>query len=125
MKIKLDENMPLRLAGILAKLGHQTDTVPEEGLSGRDDTEVWEASRKAERFLITHDLDFSDMRRFTPGTHHRLLIVRLGDPGRNALVQSVQTIFETEDIESRKGSLVLATERKIRIRRPEQASDNT
>lgn len=125
MKIKLDENMPLRLAGILAKLGHQTDTVPEEGLSGRDDTEVWEAARKAERFLITQDLDFSDMRRFTPGTHHGLLIVRLRDPGRNALVQSVQTIFETGDIESWKGYLVVATERKIRIRRPEEPSDNT
>ena len=33
MKIKLDENLPVRLAVKLAELGHDTDTVVEEGLA--------------------------------------------------------------------------------------------
>ena len=37
MKIKLDENIPVRVASILANLGHDTDTVPEEGLGGQED----------------------------------------------------------------------------------------
>jgi hypothetical protein len=37
VKNKLDENMPFWLAGILASFGHQTDTVPQEGLAGRED----------------------------------------------------------------------------------------
>ena len=41
MKIKLDENMPTRLVDILTRLGHQADTVPEEGLSGFADEQVW------------------------------------------------------------------------------------
>lgn len=122
MNIKLDENMPFRLAGILTDLRHQTDTVPQESLAGCNDTEIWEAAQKAGKFLITQDLDFSDVRRFIPGTHYGLLLVRLRDPGREALVQRVQAVFQTEDVESWEGCFVVVTERKIRIRRPEEPS---
>ena len=37
MKIKLDENMPATLAAILTAYGHDTDTVHEEGLTGKSD----------------------------------------------------------------------------------------
>lgn len=117
MNIKLDENMPHGLVRSLAEMGHQTDTVPQEGLSGRDDTIIWEATQKAGRFLITQDLDFSDIRRFIPGTHHGLLLVRLRDPGRKALIQRVRMLFETENVETWKGYFVVVTERKIRIRK--------
>jgi predicted nuclease of predicted toxin-antitoxin system len=38
MKIKLDENIPHRLVRILVYMGHEVDTVQEEGLAGHDDT---------------------------------------------------------------------------------------
>ena len=76
MKIKLDENLPVRLARALEKLGHDTDTIPEEGLTGRNDIQVWGAAQETDRFFITQDLDFSDTRRFTPGTHHGILLER-------------------------------------------------
>ncbi len=66
MKIKLDENLPIRLARALEKLGHDTDTIPEEGLTGQNDIQVWEAAQETDRFFITQDLDFSDTRRFPP-----------------------------------------------------------
>ena len=50
MRIKLDENLPLRLAGMLAALGHDCDTVPDEGLSGAVDPDVWRAAQTADRF---------------------------------------------------------------------------
>jgi len=40
VKLKLDENLPARLARILTQLGHETDTVPQEGLAGRKDDEI-------------------------------------------------------------------------------------
>lgn len=119
MNIKLDENMPCTLARILSNLGHQTDTIPEEGLAGCDDSKVWEAAQKSGRFLITQDLDFSDIRRFIPGTHYGLLLVRLRNPSRKALVQRVQILFQTEEVERWKSCFVVATEHKLRIRRPE------
>ena len=118
MKIKLDENLPVRLAGALEKLGHDTDTIPEEGLAGRSDLYVWEAAQEAERFLITQDLDFWDTRRYTPGTHHGILLVRLRDPGRNALLKRVHGLFRSEAVESWKRCFVVVTDRKLRVRNP-------
>lgn len=71
MNIKLDENLPASLVGALAKLGHDVDTVVAEGLAGETDNVVCQAAQDARRFLITQDLDFSDIRRFAPGTHLR------------------------------------------------------
>ena len=120
MKIKLDENMPARLARVLLELGHEADTVPQEGLGGRDDMDVWNAAQQAGQFLITQDLDFSDVRRFRPGTHHGLLLVRLRKPGRRALTLRVRAVFETEDVSSWQRCFVVLTEHKIRVRRPER-----
>jgi predicted nuclease of predicted toxin-antitoxin system len=100
MRIKLDENIPSRLASILKNLGHDTNTVPQEKLSGRDDPQIWEAAKKTKRFLITQDLDFSDIRQFVPGTHYGLLLVRLHDPGRDALVKRIENVFQTEDVDN-------------------------
>ena len=82
MKIKLDENLPSGLAVSLGKLGHDVHTANEEGLTGHSDRELWEATQKEARFLITQDLDFGDLRRFAPGSHHGILMVRLRSPSR-------------------------------------------
>ena len=118
MNIKLDENLPERLVSRLRTLGHDVDTVHAEHLAGRDDQEVWQAAQSAERFLITQDLDFSDVRRYTPGTHAGLLLVRLAQPGREALIARVAMLFATEPIDQWRGCLVVATDHKVRIRRP-------
>ena len=94
------------------------DTVPSEHLAGRDDNEVWPAAQAVNRFLITQDLDFSDVRRFTPGTHAGLLLLRLGQPGRNALAARVAMLFATEQVDRWRGCLVVATEHKVRVKRP-------
>lgn len=118
MNIKLDENLPARLAALLVDLGHDTDTVYTEGLRGAVDRVVWRAAQDAGRFFVTQDLDFSDVRLFTPGTHHGLLLVRLRMPSREALARKVEAIFQTEDVESWQQCFVVATDHKIRIRRP-------
>ena len=69
MNIKLDENLPERIVFELQALGHDVDTLRSEHLEGRNDDEVWQTAQAANRFLITQDLDFSDVRRFRPGTH--------------------------------------------------------
>ncbi len=119
MKIKLDENLPERLVPELRSLGHEVDTVRTEHLSGRDDEEVWQATQSSGRFLITQDLDFSDVRRFAPGTHAGLQLVRLIQPGRDALTFRIATLFATEDIDQWQGCVVVATDHKVRIRRPQ------
>jgi Domain of unknown function (DUF5615) len=68
MKIKLDENLPLRLAAGLTALGHEVHTVFDEDLLGARDERIWAVAQEEERFLVTQDLDFADLRRFVPGT---------------------------------------------------------
>jgi predicted nuclease of predicted toxin-antitoxin system len=118
MKIKLDENLPFRLVGILSELGHEIDSIPQEGLKGYNDEQVWEAAQRSGCFLITQDLNFSDINLFKPGTHYGLLLIRLRDPGRNALLNRIETIFKSEEIERWHGCFVVVTDSKIRVRYP-------
>ena len=118
MQIKLDENLPQELVGMLSALGHDVDTVRDEGFAGHDDATIWQAAQQAGRFSLTQDLDFSDIRQFTPGTHTGLLLIRLDHPSRASLVSRVRQVFETEDVDSFSGCLVVATRHKLRVRRP-------
>jgi len=118
MKVKLDENIPRRLSIELAKLGHDVDTVASEGLKGKPDADVWKAARREQRLLITQDLDFSDVRHFKPGKHAGLLLVRLREPGANALAERIKAIVQTEGLDSFAGCFVVLTDRKLRIKRP-------
>lgn len=116
MKIKLDENLPARLALLLQRQGHDVDTVPEEQLSGRPDADIWQAAKAEARFLITQDLDFSDIRQYAPGTHAGLLLVRLREPGAQALLETIGAV--AAEIAGWGGCFVVLTENKIRIKRP-------
>ena len=120
MKIKLDENLPLRLARPLKDLGHDVRTLHDERLIGHADKEVWEAAQKEARFLITQDLDFSDLRRFAPGSHHGILLIRLRSPNRRNLTARIIEIFQKENVDEWTQCFVVATERKIRVVKPER-----
>jgi hypothetical protein len=118
VKIELDENLPIRLVPLLIDLGDNVETVPDE-IAGRDHHVAWTAAQADGRFLVTQDLDFSDARKYTPETHHALLLVRPPQPGRTALFERVSTLFRTEAVDSWNGCIVSATDRKVRAKRPE------
>ena len=117
MRIKLDENLPESLLFSLVALGHDVDNLRLEGMTGRPDAAVWQAAQASSRFLITQDLDFSDIRKFAPGTHHGLLLVRLRLPGRLALATRLRSVFQAEAVETRARCFVLVTDRKVRLHR--------
>jgi len=116
MKIKLDENLPRRLASRLAGMGHDVQTVGEEGIAGRVDPVVWEAAQRETRFLITQDMGFSNAQSFVPGSHYGILLIRLRTPSRRALIQRVEDLFREEDVAQWARCFVVATERKVRVR---------
>jgi predicted nuclease of predicted toxin-antitoxin system len=124
MKIKLDENLPLRLATLLRDLGHDVHTLKDESLIGRADAEIWETTQKESRFLITQDMDFSDLRMFAPGSHHGILLVRLRSPSRRDLIERVGELFQKENVDEWAGCFVVATERKIRVLKPESKQNS-
>jgi hypothetical protein len=118
VKIKLDENMPDRLVSILTELAHDVDTVRGEQLTGRADSDVWSAAQAAERFLITQDLDFRMFAAIQPAlTRPSSCAPDATRPQR--LVRARIDIVPDGETEEWTGCLVVATEQKIRIRRPE------
>jgi predicted nuclease of predicted toxin-antitoxin system len=104
----------------LSALGHDVDNVRVEGLAGQSDPNVWQASQRAGRFLITQDLDFSDVRQFKPGTHHGLMLVRLRTPGRQALAARITEVFGLSDAGLWARCFILLTDSKLRVHRPSE-----
>jgi len=118
MRLKLDENIPAKAAPYLRALGHDVDTVLEEGLGGQEDAAVWAAAQREGRFLVTQDLDFSDLRRFEPGTHHGLMLVRVPEAEQPILADHLLGWFSAEDCSSWNRAYVVATPHKLRVTRP-------
>jgi len=121
VKLKLDENLPESAATRLAALGYDVDTVLAEQLGGRNDEVVWAAAQAEGRFLVTHDLDFSDARKFRPGSHAGILIVRLPDSEQWRVADHLVAWFSDPEARSWRHCLVVATLRKVRVVRGESA----
>ena len=79
MRFKLDENMPHDLALFLNAIGHDAETVQEEGLSGYADENLLPIAHQENRILLTFDLDFADIREYPPGSHSGIIVFRLYD----------------------------------------------
>jgi predicted nuclease of predicted toxin-antitoxin system len=118
VRIKLDENIPRGVRDRLASRELDVDTVLDEGLGGCRDEEVWEAAQRGGRFLVTQDLDFADRRKFAPGTHHGLLIVRLPDSEQWRIGDYVTAWLASPDLATWSGCFVVATPTKVRVLRP-------
>lgn len=118
MKLKLDENLPASLAIALSALGHDTDTAPQENLTGMSDQAVWDAAQSSQRVLITSDLDFSDVRKFKPGTHCGIILLRLRRRGRVALSERIKSVFTSESVAHWERCFVVVTDHKVRVRMP-------
>ena len=115
MKVKLDENVSSLLAEPMRALGHDVDTVVEEHLTGADDDAVWGAAQREQRLLVTSDLDFSDVRKFAPHTHHGILLLRLRNPSRTAVEKRVLALFQAGDVAAWEGCFVVASDHRVRV----------
>jgi predicted nuclease of predicted toxin-antitoxin system len=117
MTVKLDENMAQTHVEFLQQAGYNADRVTDEGLSGANDETVWEQVCAEERFFITLDLDFSDVRRFLPGTHPGILLLRSRNRSRQTVLEILSRVVQEQPLENLKGCLVVADDIQTRIRR--------
>ena len=69
MKFKVDENLPKEYVSILREAGFEADSVPDEKLSGADDSVLSERCRTEDRVLMTLDLDFANVQAYPPKSH--------------------------------------------------------
>jgi len=118
MKIKIDEDLPKAVVELVRDLFPDTASVLEERICGTLDPALWEITQKEQRFLITGDKGFADIRRYPPGTHCGILLLRPESEGIPQMKQLVQEVLKSGMLEALTGCIGVATPGKLRIRRP-------
>jgi predicted nuclease of predicted toxin-antitoxin system len=118
--VKLDENLGQTHVEVLLQAGYQADRVTDQGLGGESDAAVWQHVQERGRFFITLDLDFADIRRFTPGTHPGLLLLRPHNNNRRVVADLLAQVIREHPLETLAGCLTVADPGHTRIRRPDK-----
>lgn len=118
MRVKLDENLPHELASALRRHGHDVHTVVEEYIAGEDDPVVVAAATDEGRMLLTLDRGIGDLRRYPPGSHAGILVLRPTAQDPDSILALIQRLMRTHPLDDLRGCTVVVEPRKVRIRRP-------
>lgn len=116
MKFKIDENLPVEIAGLLREAGYDAVTVGEQGLEGRPDSQILSACQGEKRVLVTLDTDFADIRVYPPDRFAGLIVLRVRRQDKPYVLDvfmRVLRMFTSEQIDR---SLWIVEEKHIRIR---------
>ena len=116
MRAKLDENMPVDAAPLLAGAGWSVATVHDEGLVGARDHLIITACQAEGRVLFSLDLDFADIRYYPPEKHEGIVVLRPVEPDRDsilALLTAALPLLVAEPVRQR---LWIVEPERIRIR---------
>ena len=96
MRLKLDENLPDEARAAAVALGHDVDTVVDERLGGATDPEVLAAASREDRFVVTLDRGFGDVRRYPPGTHIGIAVLRVDSQDAQTVADALTTCLGNE-----------------------------
>jgi len=90
MRVLVDENIPLMTVEGLRALGHDVKDIRGTRDQGIADSDLWELALADCRTLITTDKGFTQYR---AAPHHGILIVRLRQPNRQKIHNSVMRVI--------------------------------
>lgn len=76
MKFKLDENLGTRTQKLFQAQQHDVQTIRDQGLQGCLDQRLYEVCCVEKRCLVTMDLDFADVTRFSPSRANGIVVIR-------------------------------------------------
>lgn len=98
--------------------GHDTRTVSDENLVGTGDDRLIDICKAEDRWLVTFDVGFGDIRAHPPGQHAGVLLLRLRDQQPSVTLDILRRVLAELDFEVVDGAPVIATDEDVRIRRP-------
>jgi len=116
MRFKTDENLHPEAADLFRQNGHDALTVYDQGLRGHDDGDIAAVCRCEQRALVTLDLDFSDLRVYPPAEYSGIIVLRLHDQSRPAVLRVLQRILPLFAAEPLAGNLWIVDEAQVRVR---------
>jgi predicted nuclease of predicted toxin-antitoxin system len=91
MRVLVDENIPRMTVTALIALGHDVKDIRGTCIQGAADSDLWALANAECRALVTTDKGFTEYR---SSQHHGILVVRLRQPNRQKIHQSVMHVFE-------------------------------
>jgi predicted nuclease of predicted toxin-antitoxin system len=117
LKVTVDEDLPRQTVQLLQEHGYDAASVVEQGMGGWKYPQLWIAIQKDERYLVTADKGFGDIRAYPPGTHRGILLLRPDEDGIRPVVELLQKVLDAYNLEDLVGATTVATPRGIRLRR--------
>ena len=118
MRVKVDEDLPTAISQLLRAAGYDALNVLEQRMGGWKDVEVWKTVQAEQRFLVTADKGFGDIRVYPPGTHAGVLILRPDEDGIRPMVELIQQTLNAYTLDILVGTVTVVTPRGVRVRRP-------
>jgi len=112
----VDENLPEQIAELFNAHGHDALTVGNQGWQGMADDELWRRIQGEGRWLITADKEFGDIRRYPPGSHAGILLLRPSKESRADYLRLAAIVPTQIKLDEINGAIVVVTERGIRVR---------
>jgi len=119
VKLKLDENLPHDLTADLAGRGHDVHTVNDEQLAGHADPVVVRAASNEGRLVLTLDRGVGDLRKYPPGSHAGIVVLRPTSQDPDAVISLVDRFLTTYSLDDLRECTVIVEPDRIRVRRPE------
>jgi predicted nuclease of predicted toxin-antitoxin system len=117
MIVKLDEALSGSLVDIVASYGYDVRTVRGQGWIGTKDPDLWPLVQAAGEFFITIDKEFGDLRKFPPGSHAGILLLRPQQESLPRYRALVRYVLDCRNLNDLIGATTVATEGRIKTRR--------
>jgi len=91
-------------------------SVHEEELTGSQDSLIYQVAQEEDRIIITLDLDFSDIRTYTPAESKGIIVLRMERQDKNSVLQIMDRVIQLLSSEKIVGRLWIVGGERVRIR---------
>jgi predicted nuclease of predicted toxin-antitoxin system len=115
LKFKVDENLPVEAAHLLASGGYDAVTVRDQGMVGQPDGNVATVCQHEDPAIVTLDLDFADIRTYPPENHRGIIVLRLAKVDKFSVMSVLERLLPVLGRESPVGKLWI-DESSVRVR---------
>ena len=123
LKMLADENISPKAVFFLRQKGIDILDTKEEKWHGKNDEYLLEKAYSDNRFVLTHDSDFGTLAINERKDYYGIIYLRLKRPNAQSVIRVLEKLL-LMDTELRVGSLIIADESRIRIRKPERLSED-
>ena len=95
MRFKLDENFGSRTQELFRSAGHDVKSVLDEKIQGCSDKNLYKICCKEKRCLVTFDLDFADITRFSPSLCGGIVVIKIANKSQHCFIGTInKSVFE-------------------------------